>query len=182
MARMKRHIRGYTLVETLVMMLVAGIVFLGAMDALTLVTRLCTRRAAALYATGAQREGFYRIEQLLATADSLTVPDGFLSGYGSGEILLRWHAGKASRFVHGDSVLVYHAGTFSDTLLRKVGGIVLLQNRRCDGIGLTDTLSIEIEGHTFKFAWQPPAQERYKEMIAEIEEAHGYENPGSETY
>ena len=144
MARMKRHIRGYTLVETLVMMLVAGIVFLGAMDALTLVTRLCTRRAAALYATGAQREGFYRIEQLLATADSLTVPDRFLSGYGSGE--------------------------------------VLLQNRRTDGIGLTDTLSIEIEGHTFKFAWQPPAQEQYEEMIAEIEKAHGYENPGSETY
>ena len=70
----------------------------------------------------------------------------------------------------------------ADTLLRNVGGIVLLQNRRTDGIGLTDTLSIEIEGHTFKFAWQPPAQERYEEMIAEIEKAHGYENPGSETY
>ena len=39
-------LRGSTLAETLVMMLVAGIVFLATMEALTLVSRLVARRAA----------------------------------------------------------------------------------------------------------------------------------------
>lgn len=41
-------LRGSTLAETLVMMLVAGIVFLATMEALTLVSRLVARRAAVL--------------------------------------------------------------------------------------------------------------------------------------
>ena len=42
---MKHTLRGSTLAETLVMMLVAGIVFLAAMEALTLVSRLAARGA-----------------------------------------------------------------------------------------------------------------------------------------
>ena len=40
---MKHTLRGSTLAETLVMMLVAGIVFLAAMEALTLVSQLVAR-------------------------------------------------------------------------------------------------------------------------------------------
>ena len=42
-------LRGSTLVETLVMMLVAGIVFLTVMDGMTLFTRLQVRRAEDVY-------------------------------------------------------------------------------------------------------------------------------------
>lgn len=45
-------LRGSTLAETLVMMLVAGIVFLATMEALTLVSRLVARRAAVLVEAG----------------------------------------------------------------------------------------------------------------------------------
>ena len=69
---MKRSMHGSTLVETLVMMLVAGIVFLGVMEALSLFSGITARRSAALYEIGVQRDGFYRLEQLLSTADSLT--------------------------------------------------------------------------------------------------------------
>lgn len=43
-----RTLTGSTLAETLVMMIVAGVVFLSVMDGLTLFTRLQTQRAAAL--------------------------------------------------------------------------------------------------------------------------------------
>lgn len=55
---MKHTLRGSTLAETLVMMLVAGIVFLAAMEALTLVSRLVARRAAVLVEAGRQRAIF----------------------------------------------------------------------------------------------------------------------------
>ena len=48
MRRVKHTLRGSTLAETLVVMLVTGIVFLAAMEALTLVSRLVARRAAVL--------------------------------------------------------------------------------------------------------------------------------------
>lgn len=53
-------LRGSTLAETLVVMLVAGIVFLAAMEALTLVSRLVARRAAVLVEAGRQRDGIFR--------------------------------------------------------------------------------------------------------------------------
>lgn len=57
-------LRGSTLAETLVMMLVAGIVFLATMEALTLVSRLVARRAAVLVEAGRQRDGIFRLGQL----------------------------------------------------------------------------------------------------------------------
>lgn len=60
-------LRGSTLAETLVMMLVAGIVFLATMEALTLVSRLVARRAAVLVEAGRQRDGIFRLGQLLTT-------------------------------------------------------------------------------------------------------------------
>ena len=57
MRRVKHTLRGSTLAETLVMMLVAGIVFLAAMEALTLVSRLVARRAAVLVEEGEEARG-----------------------------------------------------------------------------------------------------------------------------
>ena len=58
-------LRGSTLVETLVMMLVAGIVFLTVMDGMTLFTRLQVRRAEALLAAVRKVDGYYRTLSLV---------------------------------------------------------------------------------------------------------------------
>ena len=55
-------LRASTLVETLVMMLVAGIVFLAVMDGLTLFTRLQARRTETLLEIGRRRDGYFRVE------------------------------------------------------------------------------------------------------------------------
>ena len=76
MRRVKHTLRGSTLAETLVVMLVTGIVFLAAMEALTLVSRLVARRAAVLVEAGRQRDGIFRLGQLLTTADSIRSAEG----------------------------------------------------------------------------------------------------------
>lgn len=105
-------LRGSTLAETLVMMLVAGIVFLAAMEALTLVSRLVARRAAVLVEAGRQRDGIFRLGQLLTTADSIRSAEGG----GTGELLYLYRAGGETTLTTRDSAAVFVAGEFRDTL------------------------------------------------------------------
>lgn len=103
---MKHTLRGSTLAETLVMMLVAGIVFLAAMEALTLVSRLVARRAAVLVEAGRQRAGIFRLGQLLTTADSVRGA----AGGGTGELLYLYRAGGETTLTTRDSAAVFVAG------------------------------------------------------------------------
>lgn len=104
-------LRGSTLAETLVMMLVAGIVFLATMEALTLVSRLVARRAAVLVEAGRQRDGIFRLGQLLTTADSIRSAEGG----GTGELLYLYRAGGETTLTTRDSAAVFVAGEFRDT-------------------------------------------------------------------
>lgn len=161
-------LRGSTLAETLVMMLVAGIVFLAAMEALTLVSRLVARRAAVLVEAGRQRDGIFRLGQLLTTADSVRGA----AGGGTGELLYLYRAGGETTLTTRDSAAVFVAGEFRDTLLRRVGHMQLL---RCDAAA--DTLEIDVGSHMLKLPVLRPAWESYGRRIAEIEKDHGYEEP-----
>ena len=168
MRRVKHTLRGSTLAETLVMMLVAGIVFLAAMEALTLVSRLVARRAAVLVEAGRQHDGIFRLGQLLVTADSVRGA----AGGGTGELLYLYRAGGETTLTTRDSAAVFVAGEFRDTLLRRVGHMQLL---RCDAAA--DTLEIDVGSHMLKLPVLRPAWESYGRRIAEIEKDHGYEEP-----
>ena len=168
MRRVKHMLRGSTLAETLVMMLVAGIVFLATMEALTLVSRLVARRAAVLVEAGRQRDGIFRLGQLLTTADSIRSAEGG----GTGELLYLYRAGGETTLTTRDSAAVFVAGEFRDTLLRRVGHMQLL---RCDAAA--DTLEIDVGSHMLKLPVLRPAWESYGRRIAEIEKDHGYEEP-----
>lgn len=169
MRRVKHTLRGSTLAETLVMMLVAGIVFLAVMEALTLVSQLVARRTAVLVEAGRQRDGIFRLGQLLVTADSVRSGEG---GGDAGECMYLYRAGGETTLTTRDSATVFVAGEFRDTLLRRVGHMRLL---RCDAAA--DTLEIDVEGHMLKLPVLRPARESYGRRIAEIEKDHGYEEP-----
>ena len=169
MRRVKHTLRGSTLTETLVMMLVAGIVFLAAMEALTLVSQLVARRTAVLVEAGRQRDGIFRLGQLLVTADSVRGAEG---GVDTGECMYLYRAGGETTLTTRDSAAVFVAGEFRDTLLRRVGHMRLL---RCDAAA--DTLEIDVEGHMLKLPVLRHARESYERRIAEIEKDHGYEEP-----
>ena len=110
MAGVRHTLRASTLAETLVMMLVAGIVFLVATEALTLFSRLIARRTTALVENGRQSDGIFRIGQLLIAADSIK------EEFGGGESLRLYRAGHETRLSSVDSTVLYAAGAFRDTL------------------------------------------------------------------
>jgi hypothetical protein len=158
--RKDTSLRGTTLVETLVMMLVAGIVFLAVMDGLTLFTRLQTRRAEALLTGGRQRDGYFRLEALVSGADSI------LTGRDGLEV---YCGGRLSELSVRDSALVYRAGEFRETLLTGVAGMGL------SGVK-PDTLEVAFAaGFTVRFPVELPPAERYRESLDELEKGYGYE-------
>lgn len=151
---------GSTLVETLVMMLVAGIVFLAAMDGMTLFTRLQTRRAEALLTEGRQRDGYFRLEELVSGADSILDEHDGLEVY---------RGGRQSVLLLCGSSLVYRVVEFRDTLLSGVAGL------RLSGTD-PDTLEVALAaGFTVRFPVEPPPTERYRKSLDEFENGYGYE-------
>lgn len=142
------------------MMLVAGIVFLAVMDGLTLFTRLQARRTEALLTAGRQRDGYFRIESLVAGADSI------LTGHGELEI---YRSGRRTVLSLSDSAVVYHSGDFRDTLLR---GVMALGLSGDD----PDTLQIGLtRGFTVRFPVVLPVSEQYRRSLDKIENGYGYE-------
>lgn len=112
---------GSTLVETLVMMLVVGIIFLSVMDGLTLFTHLQIRRVKELVAASNCSEGYHRLALLIKNADSI------VSAVKIGQLELFSH-GERSMLIHADSILVYYRGEFCDTLFNRVELLQLVEN------------------------------------------------------
>lgn len=153
-------LRASTLVETLVMMLVAGIVFLAVMDGLTLFTRLQARRTGTLLENGRCRDGYFRLESLAAGADSIR------SGR---EGVAVYYGGRHSVLILCDSALVYRSGEFRDTLM---AGVARLRLSGSD----PDTLEVALaEGFTLRFPVELPPRKQYRRSLEEIEEGYDYE-------
>lgn len=147
--------------ETLVTMLVAGIVFLAATEGLALVARQQVRRAEALRTATARREGCERIAALLLTSDSLAEEDDRLRVF---------RAGPLTTLARHDSMLLCTRGAFVDTLLHGVESL-----RLAGGEAEADTLEIVIGGRCLGFPILKSARLSYETAIAEIEKEYGYE-------
>lgn len=159
--RGRRTLRGSTLVETLVMMLVAGILFLAVMDGLTLFSRMAALRAEALAANRRQAEGLQRIADLAAAADSIApIPFG----------LEVYRAGRRVEILLEDSTVRYVGDRFCDTLLTGVAAM-----RLCACAPQGDTLELRVEGFTVRFAAVIQPGVRYRTELSQIENGYGYE-------
>ena len=104
-------LRASTLVETLVMMIVAGMVFLLVTEGLGMFKRLQGRLIAAMESDGRIREGVYRLESLAESADSM-------KRAGTGVIVYR--NGTEAMLRLSDSVLIYSRDDFVDTIMTGV--------------------------------------------------------------
>lgn len=155
-------VRGSTLIETLVMMLVAGIVFLAVMDGLTLFSRLQARRTEALLEAGRRTEGYYRLVALVTAADSIRAK-------GPGQ-LTQFRGGRSAELSLCDSVITYRIGAFRDTLLDGVAALRLEEYA-----AQPDTVEIGFCGaFTVRLAVKPPGRQ-YCAELKKIEDGYGYE-------
>lgn len=162
MRRIRDKLRGSTLVEMLVMMLVAGIIFLSVMDGLRLFTRLQVQRTEALLAAGRRTTGYYRMVSLLSDADSIRSPE-------PGRLEL-YRRGQPSELCLRDSALLFRSGSFCDTLLDGVG--LLRMEEYETG---PDTVEVGLDARfTAKFAVRSAAQ-LYASTMDKTEKNYGYE-------
>ena len=161
-----RTLTGSTLAETLVMMIVAGVVFLSVMDGLTLFTRLQTQRTAALVENGRAADGYYRLENLIADADSICDEAGGLVLFRSGQ-----HGLLAIR----DSILLYVAADYRDTLFRTAENLSRFKGES----GQPDTVSVGVRMGktelTIRVVTRPGREENYRMELNRIEEGYGYD-------
>lgn len=161
-----KTLTGSTLAETLVMMIVAGIIFLSVMDGLTLFTRLQTQRASALMENGRLTDNYYRLETLVAGADSIFDEAGTL-------ILFR--EGMRGCLAVQDSTLMYVAADYRDTLFRPAENLLLLRGEE----GRPDTVSVCIRAGksnlTIRLAGRLRQEENYRMDLNRIEEGYGYD-------
>lgn len=159
------RLRASTLMETLVMMLVAGIVFLSAMDGLTLLSRYCLRRMEALQHASAQTTGFTALETLLDGADSVHPTAGMLELHKQGHV---------STLYLEDSLLLCYRTTGTDTLLRSVGTLALRPGGRA--IGAADTMELYLEGMRLTLPLRRPPQTVYRQLRDSLEKPYRYED------
>ncbi len=129
---MKSELRASTLVELLVTMIVAGITVLAVMDGLNLIARLHAERTRRLRSFGERIEGFYRLDELIESADSLVRGE-----YGEAEI---WKDGSRKELFSCDSLLICRREDFSDTLMRGIAGMRMSADSLF--VDISDTLAL----------------------------------------
>lgn len=166
MKKCTHTLRGSTLAETLVMMIVAGIIFLSVMDGLRLFNRLLVQRMRTIEASGRITAGYYRLEALVAGTDSLYLRNGVLQLYCGAE---------GPTLEVADSALVCRRGALCDTLLRSVDGLYPVPG---NGM-IADTVVVgycaSAGGFALRFASKKPMERHYEISIGQIEEGYGYE-------
>ena len=153
-------LRASTMVETLVMMIVAGIVFLVVTEGLGMFMRLQMRRMVAMERRGRLHEGIYRLETLVCDADRVRPA-------GAGIAVHR--AGAVAVLGLSDSALIYRRAGFTDTLLVGVGAVRLVEYDDAP-----DTVEITIRSHdkslAVRFGMRRNPMIEYDEEIRLIEE------------
>lgn len=164
---MKRstHIRAFTLAETLVAMLLTGILFLTVMEGLTLFFRLEIRQTEVLLTSSRTREVYYRLERLVAASDSI------VEDRNEAATLHIWRGGRAAHLMLRNSALLYANGYFRDTLLRDAAALRLTVRRPG-----ADTVEIVFgAGFTARFPVMPSIRERHEQALDKFEKEYGYE-------
>jgi hypothetical protein len=130
---------GWTLSETLVMMIVAGVVFLAVMEGLGLFNRYMGMKTTEIMTNMRLYEGYYLLRHLTASADSVSMegtPDR-----GMCIRLFREDVLVADLSETADSALIARRGTRLDTLMSSVSGLGLSETSQSAGV---DTIKLSI--------------------------------------
>lgn len=133
-----RKLRGFTMPELLVFMIVSGVVFLMVAEGFLLFRRYGDARAAKLVQGSEFYGGYHRLATLAHAADSVA------AGYDySGRIELYSMELLSGTLNLADSLLVLTRGEMKDTLLRRVAALEITRND--SGGAAADTLAVSLE-------------------------------------
>ena len=155
----KYKYRGSTLAEVLVVMIVAGVVFLSVMDGFGLLRRHTMRVAERITGNSRFYEGYCRLEELATGSDSVRE--------GRGGCVVFWRGGEATAMMTlKDSMLVCEYRQLTDTLMYNVESIQAAR----------DTILVAFSaGPAISFAAAPSVQTTVVRKISEYEKQYEYD-------
>jgi hypothetical protein len=144
--------------ETLVMMIVAGIVFVAVMDGVTLFNRYAGRKTRQIADNMRLWEGYYHLRDLSAAADSVSAEDGLIRLFRDGALTVE--------LIEADASLVARFGSRTDTLMSGIFALRLA----ADTVRLTlrDTMTIS-------FSVTPPSHKLAVKNLEELETPYAYD-------
>jgi hypothetical protein len=188
--RRDKSLQGWTLSETLIVMIVAGIVFLAVMDGMVLFGRYASRKTGQITGNMRLYEGYYLLRHIAAEADSVAAAGnpvwefsaagggvGSGGGTGSRRITLFREGRAMAELIETDSLLIARRISRIDTLIAGVSGLALIEARDITG---ADTLKLTVripEGDPLMLSFPVvPATDRLAiKTIEEREKQYIYE-------
>lgn len=163
--RRNPKLQGWTLSETLVMMIIAGIVFVSVMDGITLFNRYASLKTGQIVGNMRLWEGYYILRDLTVAADSVSTGEAVVRLFREGE--------PVADLFETDSLLVARHGLRTDTLMSQIS------EPKLSGT-LPDTVLITILNQNgnpliLSFPVVPPVHKRLIKNLEEQEARYEYE-------
>ncbi len=162
-------LQGWTLSETLVMMIVAGIVFLAVMDGIVLFNRYTQLKTEQITANMRLYEGYYHLQYLTAAADSVSAEDSSVRLYRESAVI--------ADLYEKDSVLIVRMGHVTDTLMYRVSGLALAENTPLAEADSVKLAVGEPGGNRLELSFpiKPPVSRTIIPNLREQEKQYAYE-------
>jgi hypothetical protein len=153
-----KSLQGWTLSETLVMMIVAGIVFVSVMDGITLFNRYASLKTRQIVGNMRLWEGYYLLRDLTAAADSVSIEGA--------RVMLFCDYEPVADLFETDSLLMALHGPRTDTLMSGISELTLA----------ADTVRVTIRNTMIiSFPVTPPKQKMIQENLFLKEEPYNYD-------
>lgn len=161
------HLKGMTMPELLVTMIIAGILFLSVMDGFRLFYRYTSRVSDRISGNMDFYDSYYSLGELITAADSMVYNGENVGVYSDGM--------QTASLYEADSSIMMEVGERCDTILPKASFIF----SEHIGYGLVDSLAISAmhngESVRFSFMVNTPVEVRLSESAEEQESSYGYE-------
>ncbi len=151
------------------MMIVAGVIFLAVMDGLVVFNRYTQRKTAEITANMRLYDGYYRLQYLAATADSVSS--------GTGSVRLFCQGNGFADLAEMDSLLIASLGPMADTLITGISRLRISDSRQTTG---ADSICLTIAASSgdcleISFPVKPPVDRQIIENLREQETQYAYE-------
>lgn len=161
------RLRGFTLPELLVFMIVAGVVFLLVMEGFGLFRRYADSRSAEIAKGSEFYDNYHRLAFVAHTADSIAETEG-------DEALLLFADGQITAAItRSDSLMILSRGEMNDTLFRCLSELKIIRT--------PDSLTVTLAGNNtnaelrIAFAIEPRKEKIAQQSIEEQEKQYRYE-------
>jgi len=165
----RKNIKAFTLVELLVVMIIAGIILLSITEGFNLLQRVISKKHVQIIENMDICDAYYNLENIIQNADSAAIDNENIVLYSFGEF--------RSSISNIDSLIIVNFANTDDTILKNASALKLIKS---NFVYIADTIAIDIRYQdTASVCWKftiPVATEKISTInIEEQEKEYNYE-------